>query len=226
MNSQVQPPLKELLINDLPPGFVRALYERMERIYPEAYTSMYNDPMLGKDQAGYSLGYYRRGVAETVLDETAQEYGLRVETVQPEGGGCKHVRVSSEKFSFTMCHVHSRAGFPQHSESREQSSQINEHLQQRSLLPSEPKEEVDSDVMFGVIVHTESMGRKDVFGDMHIGFPNVEFSDWLEEPIDFRDLIDLQQQLFQEQKDLQAQIQQPVPVFKKGVRDKKRRNES
>ena len=74
-------------------------------------------------------------------------------------------------------------------------------------------------MFYGVFVHTNSMGQKDVFGHIHVGFPDTDFNDWLEDPIDFQDIIDLQQQLFQEKEDLHAQIQQPVPVFKKGANE-------
>lgn len=205
--------LRQLLVTDLPPGFVRVLYEQLGKIYPDSYAMMFNDPALGDTQANYVLGHYRRARAETVLMTTAAEHGLNVIEVQPENGGCKHIYVKTRNFGFTMCHVLTPGGFPNHSESREQSSKINEHLAQGSLFPvaSEP----DKEVIYGVFVHTEQTGKKDEFNSLYIGFPNPAFDDWIEEPIDLQDILNIQQRLFQNQEDVHAQIQNPVPKWKK-----------
>ena len=207
------PTLKQLLLADLPPGFVRALFERIENIYPKSYTSMFNDSSLGDEQANYVLGYYRRGLGEAVFINTAVEHGLKVKMVQPENGGCKHVYVTAGRFGFTMCHVSTSGGFPKPSDSREQSSKINEHISQIDLFPvvSEPKKEE----FYGVFVHTEQTGKKDIFKSLCIGFPNPEFDDWVEDPIDLQDIIDIQQRLFQAHEDLHEQIQKSDPAWKK-----------
>lgn len=210
--SSLTPTLKQLLIADLPPGFVRALLERIENIYPESYTSMFNNPSLCDEQAKYVLGHYRRGLAETVLMNTAAEHGLKVRLKQPENGGCKHVYVTAGRFGFVMCHVPTSGGLPKPSDSREQSSKINEHISQGNLFPvdSEPSDEE----FYGVFVHTEQTGKKDIFKSLCIGFPTPEFDDWIEEPIDLQDIIDIQQRLFQNQEDAHAQIQKPEPMWK------------
>lgn len=208
--------LKQLLVNDLPPRFTRALLEGIEKIYPESYAAMHNDPLLGEHQANYVLGFYRRGLAETVFMNTAVDNGLEVDMVQPENGGCKHVFISSHNFGLAICHVPTRGGFPQHSDCREQSSKINENLQQQSLFPI-VKPEIDNR-LYGILVHTEAAGNKDTFGSLCIGFPNTDFDDWLEDPIDIQDIKDMQQQLFQEQEDLHEQVQKVDPIWKAGAR--------
>lgn len=203
--------LKELLIDDLPPGFVRSLFERIRGIYPDSHSHMINDPNLGEDQAYYALGYYRRALAETILMRKAAEHGLKVEVIKPENGGCKCVYVASQRFGFTMCHVPNAGAFPQTSDTREQSSKINEHIAQADLFPIEstPRKE-----LYGIFVHTEQPGQKDSFQSLHIGFPDHNFVDWIGEPIDVQDIVDIQERIFQEKEDLHAQIQNPNPVLK------------
>lgn len=206
------PLLKQLLIDDLPPAFIRVLLERIEQIYPESYMSMLNNPSLGEEQANYVLGYYRRALGESVLQNTAAEHGLSIQLVQPDNGGCKHIYISTEKFGFSMCHVSKSGGFPKHSDSREQSSKINEHLSQGSLFPIEST--TNNQKFYGVLVHTEHSGKKDSFQSLCVGFPNRDFDDWIEEPINLHDLMDIQHRLFKNHDDLHAQIQNPTPVWK------------
>jgi hypothetical protein len=206
------PALKQLLIHDLPPGFVRALLERVANIYPDSYAAMFNDPSLGSDQAKYALGYYRRAQAETVLMNTAAEHGLEVKSIQPESGGVKQIYVSVGRFGFTMCHVDTAAGFPKFSDTREQSSKINEHISQIELFPVDTNP--SNDEYFGVLVHTEQNRSKDAFGSLYLGFPNPDFTDWIDDPINFLDILDIQQRLFQSPNDLHATLQDTTPVWK------------
>jgi len=203
-----------MLIGDLPPNFVQALYERIGIIYPDSYNAMLNDPTLGKEEAHGTLGFYRRAQAETVFMNTAVEYGLRFRYVQPKNGGCKHIRVTAGKFGLALCHVVSPGGFPSYSDVREQSSKINEYISQMNLFPVKVKPE-ENEKFYGIFVHTEKMGRKDQFQSMHIGFPNPEFDDWVEEPIDVLEIIDIQHRLFRKQGSSEIQIQKAVPVLKK-----------
>lgn len=206
------PTLKELLTTELPPGFVATIFERIKLIYPHSYASVINDPALSDEQAKYVLGYYRRGIAETVFMNAAAEHGLLIDEVQPETGGCTHVRVSTENFSFVMCHVQSPGGFPKHSDNREQASKINLHLSQTELFPLQV--EPSSNVLYGVFVHTEQPGNKGQFNSLCVGFPDSNFKDWIEEPIDMQEILDLQKRLFQEEEDLQEQVQKVVPILK------------
>lgn len=212
--NRLSPTLKQLLIHDLPPGFVRALLERIENIYPESHAAMFNDPSLGEEQAKYVLGYYRRALAETELTNTAVEHGLNVKLIQPENGGCKHVYVSAGRFGFTICHVETSGGFPKYSDSREQSAKINEHISQIELFPVVSEQAADEAFFNGVLVHTEQPGRKDAFKSLHIGFPTPEFDNWVDEPINLQDILDIQQRLFQSHEDIHAAIQDTTPTWK------------
>lgn len=213
------PTLEQLVIASLPPGFVTALLAWIEKIYPESCASIFNDPMLGEQQANYVLGFYRRGLAETVFMNTAAEHGLQVRFVQPDNGGCKHVFVSAGRFGFTMCHVPTSGGFPQHSDAREQSSKINELISQGKLFPEESEPENNEDI-YGIFVHTERAGDKGVFRSLSLGFPNPEFDDWVEEPINLQDIVDIQRRLFQDQDDPHAKIQKSDPVWKSNRKSK------
>lgn len=208
------PTLKQLLIHDLPPGFVRALLERVEHIYADSYAAMLNDPSLGEEQAKYVLGYYRRGQGETVLMNTAVEHGLRATLVQPTNGGCKHVYVSAGGLALTMCHVETAGGFPKFSESREQSSKLNEHISQIELFPVVSVSDLVNETLYGVLVHTEQPRSKGAFGSLYIGFPTPEFDDWMDEPINLQDIRDIQERLYRGQEDIHAQLQDTTPTWK------------
>ena len=210
--SDLQLSLKQQLVKDLNPKFVEALIERTKEIYPKSFDAVDEDPNLADEQARYVLGYLRRGYAETVLLRTAVEFGMKPKLVQPEGGGCKHVYVSSGMFGLVMCHVPSPDAFPKHSSTREQSSQVNEFISQLTLLPEaiapEPEE------FYGIIIHSECLGQKKLFGSIKIGFPNTDFEGWEEEPICLQEICQIQQKLIGPTYDLQAQIQNPQPKWK------------
>lgn len=187
----MMPTLKQLLINDLPAGFVCEVIDRLPTIYKDSFLAVTNDSNLGDEQAKYVMGYLRRGYAEALLERAAVNHGLKSEMVQPGNGGCKHIKVSVGKFSIVTCHVQARAGFPTSSENRVQASSINEFLSQMSLFPIDSNPEIGK--FFAILVHTEvSSNRKDSFGSVYIGFPNHDFSNWIEEPIDLMEIRDLQ----------------------------------
>lgn len=211
MSSQHQT-LKQMLIEDLVPGFVNELILGMEPIYPDSYAAMMQDPNLGDEQAKTALGHFRRARAETLLYRAAGNHGLKPIDVQPKNGGCSHVGFTAGRFELVMCHVTSRDAFPKHSIDREQSAQVNQCLSQLSLL-NEPVMPLRGE-FFGIITHTEIAGRKDQFGSIKIGFPNHQFDGWVEEPICLQEIRDIQSRMFQKEIDLQAQIQNPKPAWK------------
>lgn len=193
-----------MLIEDLPPGFVTELISGMESIYPDSHAKMYQDPELGEEQAKTILGHYRRARAETLLWDIAQRHGLRTEVVQPAGGGCTHVSIHLGRFELVMCHVSSRDAFPQHSYDREQSSKVNECIAQLRLFEEPVTPEAGE--LFGIIIHSEILGRKNKLGSISIGFPNHEWNGWTEGPICLIDISEHQSNECQEE-DLQGKIQ-------------------
>lgn len=204
--------LSQMLADTLPPGFISSLLDRLSGVYSDSHSAMINDPALGDNQARYVLGYYRRGACETVFERTAAEFGLIAKEISPETGGCSHIQVSNDTFDFSMCHVQANAGFPKHSDNREQSSQINSHMPQGDLFPINVS---PTDCkLYGVFVHTEQLGNKAQFQSVCIGFPNTNFDDWIYEPIDLRDIQDIQIRQYQENIDSHATIQNSDPKWK------------
>ncbi len=209
--------LKELIAQQLPPGFVKGLIDGIGNIYPMSCQTMASDTNLGEEQASYTLGYYRRGCAETLFSRMAAQYGMRQASVQPENGGCTHVCVSVGDFSLVLCHVQGINTFPQHSDNREQSAKINEHLSQGDMFPNELKEASSENKrkrIFGVIIHSENGSAKDALGSIKIGFPNPDFDAWIEEPICLVEISDLQDRKYQKTTDLQAQVQEAMPKWR------------
>lgn len=205
------PSLKEMLLEDIPPGFVNELLAAMPTIYLESFNTMMNDPALGQEQAKGVLGHYRRARAETLLQETATRHGIDAKLVQPAAGGCTHIRVRMGRFQFVMCHVISRDAFPQHSDEREQSAKVNECIAQMSLL--EEHVSLSTGEVFGIIIHTEITGRKEEFGSIKVGFPDPDWNGWAEEPIDLAEISDIQAKRYQKREDprenLQKQLAKP-----------------
>jgi len=206
------PSLSQLLVNTLPPGFVRVFPKKLADVYSESYQTVFNNPNLNKEDATYLLGHKRRALAETVFYRTAVEHGLKASHVQPENGGCAHVSVEIGQFCLAMCHVQTRGAFPKHSDNREQASQINRNLPQLDLFPDIFPDKKDD--FFGILVHTEYPGNKDQFQSVSIGFPNTNFNNWVDEPIDLLDIQNLQEQAFQSKSDPHILNQNDSPTFK------------
>jgi hypothetical protein len=206
--------LFDLLLGELPPGFVQGLVDRMPMIYTEAHTSVTNDSRFGEPEARYMLGHTRRALVEYALRELAASHRMEVAIRRTEGaGGPEHVVVSAGKFCFTACHVPTAGSFPKESRHREQYSLINEHIAQGQLFPVESRPAKTS--IYGVIVHSEAIRDKGNLGSLQIGFPNERFTDWVEEPIVVVDLADTQRRLYAKQDDLQSQRQAPTPKWKR-----------
>ena len=184
----------------------------MEHIYADSYAAMVNDPELGEEQAKNVIGHYRRGRSETHLQRAAIKHGLKHESVQPEGGGCKHISVYVGPFELVMCHVPLRDAFPQHSDDRKQSSKVNHCIGQMSLL-DEP-EIPEKGEIYGIIIHSEVSGKKNQFGSIQIGFPNHEGVGWVEDPICLIEVSEIQAKKYQMQEDLQGQAQEAKPKWK------------
>ena len=218
-------PLDVLLADDLPPGFVRALLDRAPGIYKTSYEAVHENPALGEEEANYVLGHQRRGEFETMLRNTSVEHGLLIQMERSKDEedrehGCKYVRVFAGLFHFTACHVISPHGFPRHSQGREQYSKINEHAAQGALFPF-PSHPGEAD-LYGVIVHTEYPGHKDELRSIAIGFPNPDFSAWIQEPYELDRIENLQKLKYQKREDLRAPIQEAIPSWKRtGINKKK-----
>ena len=204
--------LKQILASDLPPGFVRELIIRFHSLYPDAYEAVYQNPEFGEAEAEYLLGHHRRALAEVGLREIATKHSLTVRMEKPEKGGCKHVLISTGILAFTTCHVPSYSGFPKYSNSREQYALINEHASQGQLFAIESNP--DKEELYGILIHTEDNSKKNGLGSLRIGFPNPEFNNWIEAPIDLQEISDIQQRIYQKKQDLQQQIQNPTPKWK------------
>ena len=207
------PTLKQLLANDLPPGFVKKVLGALERVYPEAYESVENDTRFGKPEAEYMRGPTRRALFETELRNIAVECGLKVEMHKPAKGGCKHVRVLFGRFQIGACHVQSPGAFPQHSDCRQQLSSVNEHISQGQLFSVESEPQDHS--LYAILTHTAETTDPSKFRSAQIGFPNPDFEEWVEEPIDLMEIRDRQAQALQRREDLQGAIQKPKPRWKK-----------
>jgi len=190
--------LFDLLVADIPSGFCTAALDRMQRIYPEAYESVKNDPRFGEPEVKYMHGHTRRALVEFGLRELAVAHKVKVEMKRAEGfGGPEHVMLSSGRFCFTACHVPSMSTFPRDSRYREQYSAINEHVTQGQLfaVASNPAE---ADI-YGIIIHCEAVGSKSKLGTLSIGFPNQKYNDWIDEPIALVDIADAQARLHQKE---------------------------
>lgn len=216
MNAEEEMTLTQLLISDLPPGFVRAVLDQFPLIYSEAHEVVHNNPDYGKPEAEYLLGHQRRALGEASLRNLAVEHGLKVEMLKPEKGGCEHVMITVGRFKFTLCHVASQGAFPKSSPCREQYSLINEHLSQGQLFPIE-SDPSDADI-YAVLVHTGVPGKNSNFKSIAVGFPNHTFDAWLDAPINLLDISDLQGRRYQQKEDLQQQVQSPRPEWKKNAK--------
>jgi len=212
-------PLNQLLATHMPPGFIRALLEITPNLYLDAYDTVHNNPVLGKPEADYLLGHQRRALFEAATRNLGVEHGLKIEMEQPEKGGCKHVKIIVGPFGLTASHIAWPGGFPRISRSREQYASINEHLSQNQLFPVESNPR--NKQIYGIIIHTEIPGKKNEFHSLSIGFPNHNFTAWVQEPTEFIEILEMQERLYRKPEDLQAQVQKSDPVWKKERKENK-----
>lgn len=203
-----------MLIEDLNPAFLIELIDIIEGIYPDTYEAMTKDPGLGETQAKSVLGHYRRGRAETALQRAAVKYGVRQADVQPQGGGISHIGIYLGRFQLAMCHVPSQDAFPQHSFDREESSKANEYIAQMDMLSESEPEPPAEHSLFGVIIHSEESRNKGRFGHIKIGFPDIDFTKWEEEPICLLEIRDIHAMRYQKKEDLQGLVQKPEVRWK------------
>ena len=204
--------LAELLVADLPPSFVSRLLEALPKIYVSALERVQEIEPLGEEEVNYLLGHMRRVLFEAEFRSIASDCGLRLEMHQPEKGGCSHVRVITGRFQLIGCHVQSPGSFPRHSDCREQYSAVNECISQQEMFPagSQPGEHS----LYGILTHAAEPKDNSAFRSAQIGFPDVEFIEWVEEPVDLLDVQDNQRLRYQAVEDLQAQVQDPMPKWK------------
>lgn len=216
-------PLNQLLASHISPAFIREFIGIAPNLYHDAYDTVYNNPVIGKPEADYLLGHQRRALFEAATRNLAVEHGLKVGMEQSEKGGCEHVKIVFGPFGLTTSHIACPSGFPRISRSREQYAAINEHLSQNQLFPieSNPRDEQ----IYGIIVHTEVPGRKNEFHSLSIGFPNHNFTAWVQQPTEFIEILDIQDRLYRKSEDLQAQVQKSEPVWKKERKENQTRNE-
>ncbi|CAA6825055.1 MAG: Unknown protein [uncultured Thiotrichaceae bacterium] len=204
--------LKELLITDLPPAFVRKLMKELDVAYSSASSKVNDDPDIGETEAAYLLGHYRRSICETTFRTLSEEQGLIAKTITPETGGCRHVQVSTSNFNISLCHVRNPMEFPSFSQARQQNSEINELISQQQLFASEVRSL--NDKAYVVIVHSEYSGKPSEFGYASIGFPNTKFTDWIDQPVDLLDIMDVQALRFQKPEGIQNEVQHAIPKWK------------
>ena len=108
--------LQEMLVADLPPGFVRTLLDEAPAVYREAHAVVQGNPSLGDPEAQYLLGHQRRAHFEAMLRDAAVLHGVEftMERSKDDDGhsyGFQHVRVTASRFAFTACHVQSPERF-------------------------------------------------------------------------------------------------------------------
>lgn len=205
--------IKDLLLQDLSPGFIDELINQLNDTYLTAYDTSLGDPDLDKDQALYQLGYRRRALAETSLKRTAIKFGLSCKTIQPKDGGCSHISVSMGRFSLAMCHVQAPDAFPKYSVNREQTSKVNQHISQMSFWEEMPQQ-IYGEEIFGIIIHSGRSDKK-ALRSIRVGIPNADFTAWVQEPNCLFDLNQILQRVISPEDDLQAEIQQAEPRLKK-----------
>lgn len=131
---------------------------------------------------------------------------------KPDKGGCSHVRVLTGRFQLIGCHVQSPGSFPRHSDCREQFSAVNECISQQEMfrVGAPPGEQS----LYGILTHAAEAKDNSTFRSAQIGFPDVDFSEWVEEPVDLLDVQDQQRLRYQSIEDLQAQVQDAAPKWK------------
>ena len=195
----------------------------MDEMYESCWQKISSDADLNQRPAEYLLGYYRRSLAETVIERIAPVHGIKVRRHCPRRGGTDHCRIWLGAFQLQVCHVSSPDGFPKGSLDRAEASKDNDdYISQMDML-KEVTPPADNS-LFGVIIHSNLGAQKDVLGSIKIGFPNSDNTSWVEAPICLREVLDIHRMKANRTENPQETAHKDEVVWKKKpTKDKERK---
>jgi len=167
--------LIEMLIDDVPLRFVKAVIERTPLVYKEAYSRSYEEPAWDEPEAQYIIGHNRRVVFEKMYRTEAINAGLAVD-VQSNGRNCSYTLVRSGRFILTASHVQNQSEVTKPALFREQFAGINKLLTNPLLpfLELDPLQLSRADNVYAIVLHgCESRNPQNV-GFMRLAFPSAD----------------------------------------------------
>lgn len=207
------------MTEDLPHEFVQSFLSQLSRVYVESRAKAESD--FQEPEMQYMLPHIRRAFSEQLFRETALNAGLAA-TVEPNrSGNHTYTLVCTGRLSLTISHVLYTSNVPRPAKFREQYSEINQHLRQRSLFEPINNASPQSGDVYGILLHhlDEKKGEDGEIlyedGFVEIGFPKVGCETWLAETVNLYKVRDMQALHLHNMEDIQKQIQKPKPTLKK-----------
>lgn len=204
--------LRNILLTDIPPAFVKRLINDAGWVYKEARARVENDPLLGDPERAYLEPHIRRALFERKLVEAGLDTGMVATTECVTSGSAQYNLVRAGRLLLTCSKTTSRKVVPRSCAFRGQYSYINEHIAQRQLFPVPSMPSQAS--LYCIIIHGPSLETPGELGYCCFAFPSHEGEKWVQEPIDLLDIRDYQQTRYQKNLDDRAQIQTVEPKLK------------
>lgn len=207
--------LRDILVSDLPPSFVRRLIDAARWTYLEAHAQMEGHSLYGEPECEYLEPHVRRALFEAKLAEIALDSGLKVTTERVASGAAQYRLVRAGRLQLTGSKTTSRNVVPRRCVFRRQYADINEHINQQQLFPVPSDPDVAS--LYCMIIHGASVERPGELGYCCFAFPTQQGDRWAQEPIDLEDIRDYQATRYSKVPDERAQIQVVEPKLKPGL---------
>jgi hypothetical protein len=173
--------LTEMLIDEVPVGFVSGLVERTPLVYGEAYSRSYEEPTWDEPEAYYILGHNRRVIFERMFRDEAIKAGLTVD-VRDNGRNCRYTLVRAGRFILTASHVQGETDIIKRAIFRKQHASVN-RLLLNPLLPMpelDPARLSDASSIYVLLLHGEEHKNPKQLGFMRAAFPSADSESYVE----------------------------------------------
>lgn len=187
--------LIDVLVSQLPLGYVDSLLNGVPRLYSEADASVQENSLLGSAEKEYVRPHLLRGLVETFFREQAIKHNLNAFLASNDANTADYTVVAAGAVELTHSKTDSPNAVPVLCDFRKQRSDANNMLHQTNLFPVSSDHRVESQT-YAILTHgpAKNDDEEGVFGlgYLKIGFPSPDGKSWAEPPID---LIDIKERI-------------------------------
>jgi hypothetical protein len=162
------------LVENLPPGFAKAVSQLIRRGHVAAWQEYAEHPGLGAAEKENVFRVMRRGLIETDYRETSNRFGLEVslETLCVFDEANVYTKVRAGRFIFSCHHVIEAGALPRFAHYRKQNKAVNQFLEQLLLFPDET---IDRDSpIYAYFLHSSGPANKHEVGEIRVTVPAAE----------------------------------------------------
>jgi hypothetical protein len=161
------------LVENLPPGFAKAVSHLIRRGHVAAWQEYAEHPRLGPAEKESVFRVMRRGLIETDYRETSNSFGLEasVEALCVFDDANVYTKVRAGRFIFSCHHVEAGA-LPRFANYRKQNKSVNQFLEQLLLFPDETIDR--GSPIYAYFLHSSDPANKHEVGEIRVTVPAAE----------------------------------------------------